>query len=423
MKALDIAIKDLIRSTRNFFLIGMALAAPLLITALLYFALGSMTGGDVSKISVKVGVVNADTLPADLPLQAPLGDSIRSTFFDESVKSWISASDYASEVAARQALDKQEIGVVVIIPATFTNDYFAGKTTTPVRILQDPTLSIGPAVVRDIVTSTLDGVTGSRIAISVVNQQAEANGTSFDSTSSPAISEKYKAWYTEFQRALFHTPEQAAFLVSSPGASGGTENSVVEVLGLIMAGQLIFFSFFTGGYAMMSILEESEEGTLPRLFTTPTGRTIILAGKFLAVFMIVMLQGIVLLAAGYFIFKIDWGQPGSVTLSLLGQMIVSVGLGVLLISFIKTSKQAGPILGGVLAALGMLSGLFTTNINMPASFNALGNFTPQGWVLKTWKLALAGQPPSELIVPFMVLLAMGVLMFAIGAFRFQRRFA
>ena len=70
----------------------------------------------------------------------------------------------------------------------------------------------------------------------------------------------------------------------------------------------------------------------------------------------------------------------------------------------------------------MVSGLFTTNIKI-AALDAIGNFTPQGWVLKAWRLSLAGQPISELIVPFIVLMTMGVLMFAIGTMMFRRRFA
>jgi len=67
--------------------------------------------------------------------------------------------------------------------------------------------------------------------------------------------------------------------------------------------------------------------------------------------------------------------------------------------------------------------LFSTNISMPEAFNAIGNFTPQGWVLKAWKLSLAGHPASELVVPFLVLVAMGIVMFAIGAVMFRKRFA
>ena len=212
-------------------------------------------------------------------------------------------------------------------------------------------------------------------------------------------------------------------VVSSPAATGKGSNSLESMMGLVMAGQLIFFSFFTGAYAMMSILQEAEEGTLARLFSTPTKRTGILVGKFLAVFLTVLFQGIVLLVAGRLIFGIHWGQAGTITLALLGQMVASVGLAVLLVSFIKTSKQAGPIFGGALTGLGMLSGLFTTNIAMPESFKAIGNLTPQGWVLKAWTLSLAGQPAGEMILPFLALVGMGIVMFVIGAVMFRRRYA
>jgi len=422
MKIIDIAFKDLIRSTRSLFLIGMAIAAPLLLTALIYFAFGSISNGEMSIAEIKIGVVNADVLPANTPLDAPLGETIRGMFFDDSVKSWITASDYPDEAAARAAVDKQEIGVAVIIPKTFTEDYLAGKTDTAITILQDPTLTIGPTVVRDMVTSLLDGVAGGGIAYNVVNERMTVNGKTLDPATLPMLFQRYANWYADFQRAMFHSPEKAALKVTAPTVSGDMTDSIRTMMGLVMSGQLIFFSFYTGAYAMMSILQESEEGTLARLFTTPTDRTTILAGKFLAVFITVILQGAVLLLAGHYLFKINWGEPGSLTLSLLGQMFASVGLAVLLVSFIKTSKQAGPIFGGGLTMLGMISGLFTANMKIEI-FNTMGNFTPQGWVLKAWKLSIAGQPVSELILPFIVMVAMGVVMFAIGARMFGKRFA
>ncbi|MGC1378597.1 MAG: ABC transporter permease [Anaerolineales bacterium] len=423
MKIIDIAIKDLTRSMRSLFFIGMTLAAPLLISTLMYFAFGSMTSGDVSMTPIKVGLVNADSLSAGAPLKVSLGSNIHDMFFDPSVKSWITAGDYADEAAARAALNAQQIGVAIIIPRTFSNDYLAGKADTVITILQDPTLTIGPTVAREMVTSLLDGVAGGGIAFKVISQRMDAAGKKLDPAGIPALFEEYATWYADFQRALFHTPEKAALAVTSPAAGGESSNSLQSMMGLVMAGQIIFFSFFTGAYAMLSILQESEEGTLARLFTTPTGRTTILMGKFLAVFVTVLLQGLVLLVAGRYLFKINWGEPAAVALGLLGQMFASVGLAVLLVAFIKTSKQTGPVFGGALTMLGMVSGLFTTNIQMPAAFNAIGNFTPQGWVLKAWRLSLAGQPASELLLPFIVLVVMGLVMFAIGAVMFKRRFA
>ncbi len=426
MKIFDIAFKDLTRSFRSVFAVGMMVIAPLLLTGLIYFAFGGMSGGDVSMTPISVGMVNADQLPADSVLDVPIGDNIRSMFFDESVKSWITAADYPDEESVRAAVDKQEIGVAIIIPKNFTERYLSGEKDTPVLIVSDPTLSIGPAVVEDMVTMMVDGVDGGGIAIETVMERQEANGIEPDPAQIPVWIQKYGDWYREFQRDLFHHPDRAALVVSAPSAGEAeTTDPIQKTMGLTMAGQMIFFAFFTGAYSMMSILNESEEGTLARLFTTPTDRTSILTGKFLAVFITVILQGLVLMVAGHFAFGINWGEPAAAALALTGQVVASTGLGVLLISFVKSTRQGGPVLGGGLTTLGMLGGLFTANMPnaMPAAMNMIANFTPQGWVLKAWRMVMDGQSAGDLWVPFIVLAVMGVIMFAIGAMMFRKRFA
>lgn len=426
MKILDIAFKDLTMSFRSVFAIGMMVLAPLLLTGLIYFAFDGMSGGDVSSISISVGVVNADQLPADSILETALGDNIRSMFFDESVQSWITATDYPDETSVREALDGQEIGVAVIIPQNFTERYLSGEKDAQVLIVSDPTLSIGPAVVQDMVTMMVDGVAGGGIAIETILERLEANGIQPNPTQIPVWAELYGNWYTDFQRNLFHNPDQAALVLVAPSADEtDVADPIQKSMSLVMAGQMIFFAFFSGAYSMMSILQESEEGTLARLFTTPTDRTSILVGKFMAVFITVILQGLVLIIAGHYAFGINWGKLVGVAMALTGQVAAATGLGVLLISFVKNTRQGGPVLGGGLTVLGMLGGLFTANIpgGMPEAFTMMANFTPQGWVIKTWKLVMDGLSVSDILVPFAVMMSMGIIMFVVGAMMFRRRFA
>jgi len=426
MKILDIAFKDLTRSFRSVFAVGMMVVAPLLLTGLIYFAFGGMSGGDVSMFAIDVGVVNADQLPRDSVLAAPIGDNIRSMFFDESVESWIAAADFPDEAAARDALDVQEIGVAVIIPQNFTERYLSGEGDAQVLILSDPTLSVGPAVVQDMVIMMVDGVAGGGIALETIMERLQENGIQTDPAQIPSWIQRYGDWYREFQRDLFHHPDKAAYVIVAPSAGEtATTDPIQKIMGLTMAGMMIFFAFFSGAYAMMSIIQESEEGTLARLFTTPTNRTSILTGKFAAVFMLVIIQGLVLMISGHYVFGINWGEPPSVALALMGQVVAATGLGVLLIAFVKSTKQGGPVLGGGLTALGMLGGLFTANVPnaMPPAMDMIANFTPQGWVLKAWRMVLDGQSAGDLLLPFAVLMVMGVSMFAVGAAMFRKRFA
>lgn len=422
MKILEIAIKDLTHSFRSLFALGMMIVAPLLLIGLISLAFGGALSGSSDLPAISVGIYNADTLTDTSILPEPLGVNIRSMFFDESVQSWITASDFSSEISLRAALDRREIGVAILIPADFTKQFLAGNREPQVLTLSDPTLTIAPQVAKNMVTAMLDGVSGGGIAIETILERQNLLGKQPDPNLITSLVNRYSAWYRDFQRNLFHNPESAALIMVAPTGETSSENPIQQMFGLMMAGQMVFFAFFTGAYSMMSILEENEEGTLARLFTLPLNRTTILAGKFLAVFLMLVVQGLVLLIAAHFIFKIQWGDPKMIILALLGQVIAAAGLGVLLISFVKTSRQAGPVLGGVLTALGMLGGLFTANMTMPEAFNRLAAFTPQGWVVRGWKIVLNGQPTTDLLLPLLVMLVVGVVMFVIGAFRFHRRF-
>ena len=424
MKVLDIALKDLTRSFRSLFAIGMMVAAPLLITALIYFAFGGLGSSSTDLPAVKVGVVNADVLPAGSPLSAALGQSIHDMFHDPSVQRWLTATDYPDEATARAAVNHQQIGMAVIIPSQFTQNLLAGSSQTPIVIVQDPTLTVGPLVVRNMVASLLDGVAGGGISVMTIVAREQANGLAPSPAQIAGLVQAYQDWYVAFQRALFHFPDQAALKTSAPAQGAQGASPMQQILGLIMAGQMIFFAFYTGAFAMLSVLREEEEGTLARLFTTPTSRTAILAGKFLSVFLTVALQGLFLMLFAAVVFHVDWGQPLSIALVMLGQVLAASGLGVLLIALMKNTRQAGPVLGGALTALGMLGGLFTASVpNMPAAFQMLANFTPHGWVMQGWKLAMAGQPAGGVLLPFLVTAAMGAVLFAAGAALFRRRLA
>jgi ABC-2 type transport system permease protein len=424
MKVIDIALKDLLRSFRSLFAVGMMVVAPLLLTGMIYFAFGGMGGEEPDMPAMQVGLVNQDTPSTDAPFN--LGQNIVEMFTDESVAGWLVATQYPDAAAARAAVDRQEVGAAVIIPAGLSAALLSGERDpdTAIVIVQDPTLTIGPQVVRDMVASLLDGFTGSSIALQVIQERGQGRGLALDPAQIPTLIEAYQTWYIDFQRALFHRPQEAALRMVAPSASGEATAPMQQILSMIMVGQMIFFAFYTGAYSMMSILQEQEEGTLARLFTTPTDGTLILAGKFLAVFLTVIGQGAALMVFGRFAFGVAWGRPASAALAVVGQVVAAAGLGVMLISLVKTTRQAGAVLGGGLTAFGMLGGLFTVGIQgMPAVFDTLSIFTPQGWVLKSWRVAIAGGAPGELLMPFAVSVAIGGAMFAIGAALFRRRFA
>jgi len=133
---------------------------------------------------------------------------------------------------------------------------------------------------------------------------------------------------------------------------------------------------------------------------------------------------IVTMIAGRIIFGVRWGEPLPVALAALGLVVVAAGCGVLLMSFLKSTRQTGPVMGGVLTMTSMAGGLFTTGFpSLPSAFETAALFVPQGWALRGWKLALAGGGVSDVLLTAVVTLGMGVVFFVVGALVFRKRFA
>jgi ABC-2 type transport system permease protein len=190
-----------------------------------------------------------------------------------------------------------------------------------------------------------------------------------------------------------------------------------------MASMMIFFVFFTGAATASTIVSEDEDGTLARLFTTPTSYSTILGGKFLGSLLTVAAQAIVLILASMLLFGIRWGNPLTLAVVLAALIVAAAGFGVFLMSFVRSSRQSGPIQGVVISLTGMIGGLFTTFTAMATALDTVSLAVPQGWALRSMKLTLAGAAPMEVLWPVAVLLAVGLVLFAAGTFMFRRRFA
>lgn len=420
MRVLDIAFKDLLRSLTSPFNLIMMFGAPLLITGLLYFAFGSLAGGgDLDLQAVRVQVANLDRTTAaggDLAAGQMLVEFLRS----DDLADLLEVTVVDGEASARAAVESRQADVALIIPPDFTEAALApGREATVVQY-EDPTLTIGPGIVEDLVSHFIDGFAGAKITAGVVSQQLQARGAAAQAAAAEAARE-YVAWLETSDHGDDTSP---VLQIRSPAAGQETAAEDAGAIGSIMVAMTIFFAFFMGANTAESIVREDEEGTLQRLFTTPTPRAVILGGKFTAVVLTLVVQVIILLAAAGLLFGITWGQPLTVILVTLALIVVAAGFGVLLMSFIQSTRQTGPVMGGVLTVMGMMGGLFTNGVpNIPAVFDTVRLAMPQGWAMYGWELALQGAGPGQVLLPVAVMLGLGTLFFGIGVILFRRRFA
>lgn len=421
MKTIDLVLKDFKHSFRSLFAIGMLFVMPLLNTGLIHVAFGgSLQDNQPAAIAdFNVVVVNLDRPPAGAPA---LGDTLVEMLNDERMPDWLVVEPAEDESSARQAVDRQQAGAAVIIPADFTARLIKEDGQSVVRIVHDPTLSVGPAMIKLLIDQFAGEVTGSRIALAALNQAAAEHGAVLPPEVSQEALQAYQNWYIAFQQAQNHGGE-GALVFRSPGVLEKETNPIQSIMGKIVAGMITFFVFFGAASAAQSILRESEEGTLARLFTTPTSRRRILSGKFLYVVALITVQTLVLMALSSLFFGVDWGQPLTVALVVLGLVVSAAGFGIFVISLLNTSRQAGPVMGVLFSVTGMLGGLMSAATSMPEGFDLVQKFVPQGWATAGWNQALAGGGAASVITPVLVMLAIGVVCFTLGLVKFQRRFA
>ncbi len=412
MTEIYIAGKDLRGALRSRFFIGVAVFVPLLVTALFFFAFGGRvkeTGKGPGMAPVRTVVVNEDTGSMQL------GSLVVSALLSPQLRGVLYCLESIDTTQARLALARRQADVAVVIPPGFSAALTDSAGRAEVALLADPTKTIGPAVVQAVLQRLLDAFSGSTILVNTYRQASRSAGKTPDSRVIAGLLQQYQAAAQS---------GAAPLAVRAPG--GGEDVSALfrRMMSSIFAGLMVFFAFYTGAYTALSLVREHEDGTLARLFTTPVGRARILGGKMLSVVATVAVQAAVLVIASTLFFGLRWGQAGSTVLALAGTVVTTSGFGVMLASFIKTTRQGGPVLGGGLSVAGMLGGLFTQAVpNMPAAFNRVALCLPQGWVMRGWNLAIAGRSVSGMFVPLGVMLVWGVVCFAVGVMVFRRRFA
>ncbi len=421
MKVLDIALKDLVRSFRSSFLLGMMFVVPLLLTGLVYFAFGNLASGQgtVSIPAAQALVVNLDQGSPQLDAGKQLAEFLRS----ENLSAMLQVKMASSEAEARAAVDRRDADMAIIIPQNLTAAVLQPDARATVALYCDPAQTITPPVVKMLIGDFLDGFSGAKIAVDVTSQQMNTRGLALHDAQAQAVAQEYATWVQSNSHSHEGNAADSLMLTRTPQQDPQPANPINSFLGPVMAGMMILFVFFTGCAAAQSILYEDEEGTLARLFTTPTSQATVLGGKFAAVLVTLFVQIAVLLVASSLVFGIRWGELPNLVLLTVGLAVCVSGFGVFLISLIRTTRQAGPVSAAVVVVTGILGGLVPTgDPSQPSPLETVGLALPQGWALRGWKLSLAGAGPSEMLLPFVILIATGVILLFIGTLSFRRRF-
>ena len=408
MKALDIAVKDMTRFFRSPSAVVFMLGIPLLVTGMFYFMFGNIaSGGEFDLPRTKVIIANMDkggpkfqvnrkNIPGGKDAHT-MGELIVGILQSKDVADLIDVSLAPDAATARNAVDKQTAQVALIIPSDFSKQFADPDSKATIEFYQDPTLTIGPAIMRAILNRFTDGMAGVKIAVDVFLDEADPRDY--------GLTGQIVQQYLDVSLAQADDPESELLDVHIPSSVPQSrreenQNVLLRLITPIMGGMMVFYAFYTGTSTSQSILREEEERTLPRLFTTPTPQATILTGKLMAVFLTVFVQVIVLLIAARLIFDIQWGDYRLVALMVAGIVSSASSFGIFVTSFLKNVRQGGVLFGGVLTVTGMLGMISVFDLTSPGAArmgDTVSLLVPQGWAVRGLMQTINGQPFTSVL--------------------------
>jgi ABC-2 type transport system permease protein len=415
VRALSIALKDTRHVYRNVAGLAMMLVAPMLLA----FALGAAFGGgdNYSVATVKAALVDQD---AGVGAGAPAAGAVLTTALTSpEVAGLIQVTRVDTPEQARALVDSGDADAAVLIPTGLSAALFAptlGNPAANVEIYKDPSLTVAPAIVQAVVQSVVDSLNGARAAAGTSAQLGLAEG--IDTARLAALAEATARAYSDSTQM----DGQVSIAERAPEMAGANDQEP-NVASQVLVGMMLFFMLFGAATPSRSILDEHREGTLSRLFTTPTPRGTILAGKYIAVFLVVLIQAFILVVAGRFLLGAHWGEIGPLAILILVSSLVAASLGLVTVSFAKTPAQAGAVSSAVFVFLGLVSGNFTGTASIGGAYAIVRRISPLGWLMEGWSDLLFGGSWESIALPVVVALGFTLVFLAIATVFFRRRYA
>ncbi len=194
----------------------------------------------------------------------------------------------------------------------------------------------------------------------------------------------------------------------------------------LVPGYAVFFALFGINAAAATILQEKEDGTFRRLLIAPVQKYALLGGKLLAQFILTLVQLLVLFGIGYFAFHLDIGSWPAVIALLVCTSFAATGLGILLVSVVKTRRQLNPIITLVVLITSAIGGAWWPLFLEPQWMQSLAKIGLTAWAMEGLNgTMLLDKGFMQVLPDILGLLAYGIICFIIAMrfFRFEQKTA
>lgn len=393
IRILDIALKDLMQLSRDFKTFMFLLIMPILFTFLFGYAFGGFSGGDEDS-RLPVGYLSQDD------------HWVTDSLHDLLAKSEVIRLDenrFRSPADLEMLVADGDLAAAVIVPDGYGRAVLKDKTAR-LLVITDPGTSTWTTVEAELLTlaSRLDGA----VRTATIIERLNVDGIPFDyafEKSLTAWDEPPIAIHETTSLALEKTGNQSALAHTAPGMM-----LQFAIAGLLTAAQVI--------------VAERKSRTLQRILTTATRRVHIVVGHYLAIFVLIFIQFIILIAFAQLALKVDYlRMPAATLLVALSAALCISALGLLIGILAKSEEQAIIFSLVPMFVFAGLGGAWVPLEVTGPTFQAIGHVSPVAWGMDGFENIVArGLGLNSVLLPSAALIGYAVLFFVLAVSRFRK---
>ena len=387
IRILDITLKDLMQLLRDAKTFMFLLIMPILFTFLFGYAFGGFSSG-VSDSRLPVGYLSLDDHWVTDSLHDLLSESevIR---LDENI--FHSAADLEKLVADGNLV------AALLVPDGYGRAVLKDKSARLI-VIADENVSAWTTMEAELLTLTsrLDGA----VRTATIIEQMGVEGIPFDY----AFERSLSAW-DEPPIAIHETTSLAVKKTSNQSALAHTAPGMMlqfAIAGLLTAAQVI--------------VAERKSRTLQRLLTTPTRRVHIVLGHYLAIFVLIFTQFIILMTIAQFALKVDYLRlPAATLLVAFSAALCISALGLLIGILAKTEEQATIFSLIPMFVFAGLGGAWVPLEVTGPTFQIIGHLSPIAWGMDGFEnIAARGLGFNSVLLPAAALVGYAIFFFSLS---------
>lgn len=363
-------------------------------------------------------------------------------------------ADWPAERLSRTLISRMNAEVVVYFPRGYA-DSLQTNDPASVQILSEGTNPVSSDVVEAILAQAIaleqatlkqSAINQSAIAYSVANSQTGSQRTiALESPSANGGTRSMASQLLTAQPDFIVQPVSGSNSLPQPTSrtqshsntdvqvneslSSSTENLFLfdkqnvfasnkhqPKVAMYAAGIAVMFLLFSASGAGASLLEEKEAGTLGRLMSSKLSVGELLAGKWLYIWFLGLMQITVMFVWGQLVFQVDLlGHLPGFVLMAVATAAATASFALFLASVCRTRNQLNGISMVVVLGMSAIGGSMIPRYIMSESMQRLGKFTFNGWALDGFKKVFWFDLPITAIRTELLVLFSIAVLFALAA--------